>query len=29
VTVLYKNGSVLVLEKGSPSIEAALKSTSN
>ena len=29
VTVLYKNGSVLVLEKGSPSIAAALKTTAN
>ena len=29
VTVLYKNGSVLVLEKGDPAIAAALKTTSN
>jgi hypothetical protein len=29
VTALYKNGSVLVLEKGDPAIAGALKSTSN
>ena len=29
VTALYKNGSVLVLEKGDPAIAAALKTTSN